>query len=357
MARFRIRFRRWCGFTLIELLVVIAIIGVLIGLLLPAVQKVRQAAARAQSMNNLKQLGLAVHNCADTNSQKLPPTIGAFPTDTNNINWGSSYVPARCSNQFYYLLPYIEQDNVYKSPVVGATVGGNSQGRAWKLGGMAVKTFMAPGDPTMPQNGIISNRPGSFTGGSIPNPALPGMGGTSYAANWHVFRGGWDEDWQKGGVNRFPSSIADGTSNTILFAERYAVCGNQGVGTMGLKYAQHAWNEDDPNSGPRGATYTFTVNYAPSFFVHLPGENSGNGNAPTHNWSSVPNYPWSYATLPQITPPPAACQPELLQAFNSGGILVGMGDGSARLVSGSVNVVTWGRAIDPTDGLPMGSDW
>src|SRR5437762_1128956 len=98
--------RRRQGFTLIELLVVIAIIAILIGLLLPAVQKVREAAARSTSSNNIKQLVLAVHNYSGANGDKLPPLA--------DIAQGNNTTTEGLKSIVYFILPYIEQDNVYR---------------------------------------------------------------------------------------------------------------------------------------------------------------------------------------------------------------------------------------------------
>ena len=115
MGRFRLRKQR--GFTLIELLVVIAIIGILIALLLPAVQKVREAANRAKCFNNIKQLSLALHNCHDQLG-KLPPACWWFTPNGASPATGSAG-SGGYGSLFFHLLPYIEMDNLWKSGVYG----------------------------------------------------------------------------------------------------------------------------------------------------------------------------------------------------------------------------------------------
>lgn len=202
------------GFTLFQLLLVLAILAILLGLLLPAVVKVREAAARAQGQNNLHQITLATQNCADTYQGKLPPIVGPFPIDARNGGVGTLH---------FHLLPFIEQQNVYtrsldndpKDPRYRASFEGTAS--------VVVKTFLAPND--------ISAPPGNVYDGWL---AL-----CNYPANYLVF--------QLGG-SRFPASITDGTSNTIFFAERYQMCNGQ----------PHAWGYDGLYSWtPMFACYSF----------------------------------------------------------------------------------------------------
>jgi prepilin-type N-terminal cleavage/methylation domain-containing protein len=161
------------GFTLIELLVVIAIIAILIGLLLPAVQKVREAAARMQSSNNIKQVVLGLHSAASAFNDQMPPSVGIYAGQNTTL--------------FVHVLPYIEQENLYR------------QGLSfWQS--TPVKTFQGPGDTTL-----------------VPTAAV-----TSYGTNFLAFG--------TTGAN-LKSTFTDGTSNTIAMFERYSRCSLPTVAT------------------------------------------------------------------------------------------------------------------------------
>jgi type II secretory pathway pseudopilin PulG len=324
------------------LLVVIAIIAILIGLLLPAVQKVREAAARTQCQNNIKQMSLALHNMNDANG-RLPPLAGTY---------GSAYL----APLFFHLLPYIEQGNVSKSATVSGYViplwetPGPTAGSYLRQ--TAIKTYKCPSDPTLGRN--------------VATDWLPGD--ASYAANWQVFGNRQFNatttviaDWD--GKGSIPGTFSDGTSNTVVFAEKLAYCPgtkrNAGQYFAGINPAhQHGgtwWY--------RGIYKAATVfsGTPPTSNDSYPGDRlspvfgGGRGSDGTLWYTGVNSM---FQVSPQnVTAVTGPCDRGVASGFHSSGIIVGLGDGSVRNLSANMNAATWWMALTPSGGEVLGNDW
>jgi prepilin-type N-terminal cleavage/methylation domain-containing protein len=257
------------AFTLIELLVVVAIIAVLIGLLLPAVQKVRESAASTQCKNNLKQLVTAVHHFHEQR-RTMPPYFGIYPGRNGTTSPALESNGSRRSvygSWFAHLLPYVEQQNLYNVLQGDVTATGYNENQCpggWQpcnpvpttINGHIISTCSGNTCPSgvvnygIWKNGVHEARYPVLRCPSDPsNPdglVYNSWGATNYLANWHAFGN------EKNGVFTPPqrfTQLTDGTSNVLLFAEAYAWC--DGVGRIALYSAGYYHNFGlDPTGQP-----------------------------------------------------------------------------------------------------------
>jgi prepilin-type N-terminal cleavage/methylation domain-containing protein len=323
------------AFTLIELLVVIAIIAILIALLVPAVQKVREAASRTICADNLKNIGLAVHHFHDT--YKALPQVEGTPTITPDPalegNPPRRYGPYRSptgtyGTLFFYILPYIEQQPLYQQ----------ANGDSMNLRREIVPLYLCPSDPSVP-NANSYGGSGQMRGDDIQRNDY---GSACYAANALVF--------DPRGNRSIVQAFTDGTSNCVIMAERYKNCSPSPAHGGGCTMPAWAWNTIR-NGGDCWSSPTFGGYYSSP--------------APPNNPPSAGLFQLncggaaiSFNNIPfQGGPAAQECNWYVTQGGHTGSMQVGLGDGSVRVVSPSMTILTWQRACNPGDGNPLGPDW
>ncbi|HYH63614.1 MAG TPA: DUF1559 domain-containing protein [Urbifossiella sp.] len=329
------------GFTLIELLVVIAIIAILIGLLLPAVQKVREAAARAKCMNNLKQLGIACHSYHDRVGS-LPHAVQLRPGVSRTVANGQAFGP----NWIVLILPDFEQGPLYNTQASSIASYMTTTGAPpWKaIRSTQIPTLLCPSDNggDLPWNGDGGNwargNYGCNSGGiHQDNPSTNGWPSSEAGASPKNGNSptnlGVPTGTQAGGVmcinwGAGVAKIEDGSSNTIMLGELrigsfLGAQDSRGVWALGFPGASvisgNGWDCKNPNSREDQADDC---------------ENCVN--APTQAMGACVGCPFQQATA---------------RSRHTGGVQVALGDGSCRFVRDSVTSANWFLMLSRNDGL------
>ncbi len=362
--------RNRSAFTLIELLVVIAIIAILIGLLLPAVQKVRQAAARTEISNNLHQLAIATHNYHDVNKM-FPPTHMSAQAYYGSISGAST------GSWPFALLPFVEQDAVFNS-TLGTLTYSYRYSYQYNYNG---QNYNYNYNTSTPYNGSTAYQAQRARGKLkvFLNRLDPTADEVESPASYHINSSLYGYLYAYGGNLPYSNSrygltiekITDGTANTLLFGEGYSRCGaeyyydySQYGYAPGSYYKwsnayDRVWNHD-PNMYEYVANYTYQAdwNQRPPFYKY---EGTSSGTTyPYFNaygvWVRDPNGNGRYVPF-EVMPPKGQCTYYALQSSTPGGVMVALCDGSVRSISNNVSQATFTALGTPNSGDLPGGNW